>query len=236
MDAMDVLGALLGKKSRSNSPGGNILKDVLGGGRPETKTPSKPTSSRRMPSRTSSSRRPASIDDAARSLEELLNVSSSRYEQRHPQANHPQPGYGRSEQSRSGARGSEYSPPEPVEESSLNEQSVVLIRAMIGAAKADGQINEKEQQEIVGQLGHLSQSEIDFLRAEFARQVDVRELAWSVPLGMEEQAYTLSLIAIDLDEKKEAEYLADLAHGLRLRPARCNEIHQKYGAPVIFRS
>jgi uncharacterized membrane protein YebE (DUF533 family) len=105
---------------------------------------------------------------------------------------------------------------------------------MVGAAKSDGQITEQEQQEILGQLENVSQDEIDFLRREFVRNVDVRDLAWSVPLGMEEQAYQISVIAIDLDEQKEAEYLADLARGLRLAPERCNQIHLRLGAPVIF--
>ena len=62
----------------------------------------------------------------------------------------------------------------------------------------------------------------------------VRDLAWDVPRGMEEQAYTVSLIAMELDEQKEADYLADLCQGLRMDPARCNEIHRSFGAPVIF--
>jgi len=74
------------------------------------------------------------------------------------------------------------------------------------------------------------------LREELRRTVNVRDLAWSVPRGLEEQAYTISLIAIELDEQKEAEYLADLAHGLRLDPHHCNEIHRRYGAPAIFRT
>jgi uncharacterized membrane protein YebE (DUF533 family) len=118
----------------------------------------------------------------------------------------------------------------------MNEQAEVLVRAMICAAKADGQITPEEQDNIVKQLGEVSQTEADFLRAEFAKPVDVRELTWSVPRGMEEQVYSISLMAIDLDEQKEAEYLADLAHGLRLDPMRCNEIHRTYGAPVIFQS
>ena len=65
--------------------------------------------------------------------------------------------------------------------------------------------------------------------------MDVKDLAWSVPRGMEEQVYAISLLAIDLDEQKEANYLADLAHGLRLNLARCNEIHRKYRAPEIFK-
>jgi uncharacterized membrane protein YebE (DUF533 family) len=118
----------------------------------------------------------------------------------------------------------------------MNEQAKVLVRAMVGAAKSDGQITQDEQDSILKQLDHVSQEEIEFLRAEFSRPVDVRDFTWSVPNGMEEQVYTISLLAIDLNEQKEAEYLADLAHGLRLDTGRCNEIHRKYGAPVIFKS
>lgn len=118
----------------------------------------------------------------------------------------------------------------------MNEQAKVLIRAMVSAAKADGQVDADEQNRIVQQLGDSGREAVDFLRTELRRPVDVRELAWSIPYGLEEQAYTVSLIAIELDEQKEAEYLAELCHGLRLDPNRCNEIHRQYGAPTIFRT
>lgn len=229
MDAMDVLGALLGKKSRGGSAGGNILKDILGGRQPDPKQP-QPTprsSSRSKPSRSTQSQRPSSIGDAANSLEDLLGVSHRGYEDRQQQTSQ--------ESRQSPAPQRPRQAPTPAQKASLNAQSVVLIRAMVGAAKADGQITDQEQQQIVGQFGHLSKQEIDFLTEEFRRPVDAKDTAWNVPLGMEEQAYAMSLIAIDLDENKEAEYLADLAHGLRLSPAKCNSIHRKYNAPVIFR-
>lgn len=229
MDAMDVLGALLGKKSGSGSTGGNILKDILGGG-----ASPKPTPRRQAPA-PKQGRRPKSIGDAAKSLEDLLNVSNGRHAQRHPQATRHTPTRRQPEPTPQPAPQRRYTPPETAEEESLNEQSVILIRAMIAAAKSDGQITQDEQNEIVGQLGHLSETELKFLREEFARPTDVRELAWNTPLGMEEQVYSMSLIAIDLDENKEAEYLADLAHGLRLQPKHCNQLHQRYGAPEIFR-
>jgi uncharacterized membrane protein YebE (DUF533 family) len=217
MDAMDVLGALLGKKSGSGGSGGNILKDMLGGRRPQPEAPT-----REHPR----ARRPASISDAARSLEDLLNVSHEHHQQRRqspPPQSAPQP----------------RPAPQPrwtPKQEAMNEQAKLLVRAMVGAAKSDGQITKDEQDSILKQLDHVSQEEIDFLRAEFSRPVDVRDFCWSVPRGMEEQVYTISLLAIDLDEQKEAEYLADLAQGLRLDTNWCNETHRKYGAPVIFKS
>ena len=101
----------------------------------------------------------------------------------------------------------------------MNEQAEVLIRAMVSAAKSDGQVDQSEQKEILDRLGHVGQEEIAFLQQEFARESDVRELAWNVPLGMEETGPTkFRLSPWTWDEQKEAHYLADLAHGLRLDP------------------
>ena len=52
-------------------------------------------------------------------------------------------------------------------------------------------------------------------------------------MGLEQQVYGLSVMAIDLDENKEAHYLKDLAHGLRLPLDTCNGIHRKLGAPEL---
>ena len=221
MDAMDILGALLGRKSSGGSAGGNILKDMLGGSKPKAST-----QTRRAP-QPQRQGRPKTIGDAARSLEDLLNVSTEHHNSR--QRQEPQ----RQEPQRQAPR-QQAPPARTPEHESMNEQSEVLVRAMVNASKSDGQVSESEQQEILKRLDHVTQEEIDFLRAEFKRPLDVREFAWSVPLGMEEQVYALSIVAIDLDENKEANYLGDLAHGLRLEPSRCNAIHRKYGAPEIF--
>jgi hypothetical protein len=210
MDAMDILGSLLGGKSQSGSAAGNILKDMLGGGRKQAQP-----QTRQHPK----ARKPRTISDAARSLEELLNVSNEHHKQRREPAARATP------------------PPRPApEQEAINEQALVLVRAMVSAAKSDGQISKDEQEKILKQLGHASQESFDFLREEFRKPVNVRDLAWDIPRGMEEQAYTVSLIAMELDEQKEAEYLADLCQGLRMDPARCNEIHRNFGAPVIFKS
>ena len=229
MDAMDILGALLGKKSGSGGLGGKILKDMMGGGSRKQAPPTRKPSGPQL-GRSQSSGRPRSIGEAAHSLEDLLGVSndhhqSNRSTKSSQTASVPAPS--------NPAPRPQWSPPEKEQ---LDEQAKVLIRAMVSAAKSDGQITKEEQDAIVKQLDHVSEEEIQFLREEFAKTVDVRDLAWSIPQGMEEQAYQISLIAIDLDEQKEADYLADLAHGLRLPPARCNQIHERLGAPVIFKA
>lgn len=117
----------------------------------------------------------------------------------------------------------------------LNERSVVLIRAMINAAKSDGAIDQCEQDEIVKRLQPLSQQEVQFLQQEFRRPLNVHEFAHDVPRGMEQEVYSISLMAIDLDTQAEARYLHELAECLRIGPHQCNDIHHHYGAPVLYR-
>ena len=110
-----------------------------------------------------------------------------------------------------------------------------MIRAMVNAAKSDGRVDEKEQENIISKLGDdVSQDEIAFLKQEFAAPVDVAAFAKSVPQGLEQQIYALSLTSIDLDTNNEAQYLGQLAQGLNLDPNLCNQIHDHVGAPKIF--
>jgi len=115
------------------------------------------------------------------------------------------------------------------------DHAVVMIRAMINAAKSDGRLDDKEQQNIVSKLGgDLSQAEVSFLQQEFQAPMDVAGFAQSVPNGMETQIYAMSLTSIELDTQNEARYLAQLGQHLKLQPATCNKIHEQLGAPVIF--
>lgn len=222
MDAMDILGALLGKKAGSSGSGGAVLKDILGGKRPAPSSGS--ATSRQHPQ----ARQPRTIDEAASSLEDLLGVSTSHHQSRRPA------------ESRSVPTPAPQRPAEPSwtprQTQAMNAQAKILAQAMVCAAKSDGQITRDEQDAILKQLDHVGDEEIAFLKQAFNDPVNVRDFAWSVPLGMEEQVYSVSLISIDLDEQKEANYLAELAHGLRLSPKACNAIHQKFGAPVIFQA
>ena len=125
--------------------------------------------------------------------------------------------------------------PQQAQLQEANDQAVLMIRAMVNAAKSDGRIDETEQQNIISKLGDdVSQSEIDFLKREFAAPVDVAGFAKSVPQGLEQQIYALSLTSIELDTQKEAQYLGQLAQGLNIDGATCNQIHEQLNAPKIF--
>lgn len=131
--------------------------------------------------------------------------------------------------------GQEPSKPAAQESSaSEREQVIVLIRAMIHAAKADGRIDAQEQQAILERVGNTNQETIQFLRQEFANATNARDFAWSVPLGMEAAVYAASIASITIDQQSEVDYLKELAHGLRLSPKVCNQIHQQYGIRPLF--
>ena len=115
----------------------------------------------------------------------------------------------------------------------LQEEAAILIRAMLNAARADGRMDQDEEQKILRLIGQPTPEVVSFIRAEFEKPVNVRDFAWSVPLGMEEKVYTVSLAAITLDDRSESDYLKQLSHGLRLNPQTCAAIHQRYGATVI---
>jgi uncharacterized membrane protein YebE (DUF533 family) len=125
--------------------------------------------------------------------------------------------------------------PAPQQVQAANDQAVLMIRAMVNAAKSDGRIDQTEQENIVSKLGEeVSQAEIDFLKQEFAAPLDVEGFARSVPNGLEQQIYALSLTSIELDTQKEAEYLGKLAQNMNMDLAVCNQIHDHLNAPKIF--
>ena len=210
MDAIDILGSLLGHKTKRGGRGGNVLTDIFGGGSKSASAPSRPPSS-------------AEIQRQAEQLEDMLRVAKGRATG------------GRS----TGSTGSrDRGIPTPRSRPSGNppddnERALVLVRAMIGAAKADGRLDREEQENILKQVDP-SPNAVQFLREEFRRPVDIRDLVASVPIGMEQQVYTVSLIAIDLDTGQEAEYLMELAELLRLPTEVREQIHQRLGAPSIY--
>jgi len=124
--------------------------------------------------------------------------------------------------------------PEP--EPQHHDAAMVMVRAMCNAAKADGQIDKQEIQNIVGRLGdEVDQNEAQFLKQELEAPVDLRGFLASVPEGLEQQVYAFSLMGMKLDTQQEAQYLAAVAEGLSLQPQVCNQIHAKLGAPEIFK-
>lgn len=236
MNAIDILGGILGKRSGGGSRsgggglGGVLLDSILKGGRSGQSSGSS-RSGGAIPrpqggSVIRESRRGSSTEFD--SLEDLLrHAQRGRQTRRRSPEPFPEP---TPEIKR---RQTEFTAEYEANPAPFNRKAEVLIRAMVNAAKSDGQIDKAEQDAILGQLDDVSQTEINFLREEFARPLDVREFVWSVPLGMERQVYAVSLMAIRLDENSEVSYLRDLGYGFRMTLDECNEVHREFGAPQL---
>lgn len=123
--------------------------------------------------------------------------------------------------------------PEQVSQSD-EENAAILLRAMISAAKADGELDAEEQAKITEHLGDVTEEEAAFVRNELAAPLDLDGLVASVPSGLEQQVYLMSLMSITLDTKEEAVYLDSLRQGLNISEQASNEIHTQLGAPTLY--
>ena len=110
----------------------------------------------------------------------------------------------------------------------------LMLRAMLQAAKCDGKIDEGEKKKLLEALGDASSEDMAFVNRELSAPVDVQALVKQVPKGLESQIYAVSVMGINLDSQKEAEYLAGLASALGLGPREVNAIHAKFGIPALF--
>jgi uncharacterized membrane protein YebE (DUF533 family) len=110
------------------------------------------------------------------------------------------------------------------------ELSLSIIRAMIGAAKADGHMDTAESQKIMGQLeaaGTNSQEKI-LLMQEMANPQDVNAIAKAVLTPQDSaQVYLAALLVCDSQCAKEQVYLTDLANALKLEPAFTESLQQE---------
>lgn len=127
--------------------------------------------------------------------------------------------------------GAEAAPAEAVAQ--LNQQAITLIKAMLNAAKADGQIDQQEQQNIVGKLADLGPQEAAFIKDEIARPLNM-EFLEQVQQGMASNVYMMSLMAINLDTDAEVQYMQRLAQALGLDPQTVNGLHQQLGIVPLY--
>ena len=117
------------------------------------------------------------------------------------------------------------------------EQEVMaglMLSAMIQAAKSDGVVDEAERKKLLDNLGDVSAEERAFVNNELNRPVDAKHLASHVPEGMEQQVYLMSVMGINLDNQKEAQYLHDLATAMNMGKSQVNAIHDHLGVPKLY--
>lgn len=123
-------------------------------------------------------------------------------------------------------------PQDAAEEAELERRAMLIIRAMINAAKADGDIDKSEIERIAGKLDEagLGQDAHAFIANEMGKPFDpdgiIREVQ-DKELALE--VYAASLLAIEVDTQAEERYLDGLAKGLGLDPAMVRFLHQRMG-------
>jgi len=123
-------------------------------------------------------------------------------------------------------------PENPQEEQQLHSVAVLIVKAMVNAAKADGRVDEKEIQRIIGNAkkdGIAGEAE-ELLDSELRKPMDTDGIvrAASNP-QVAAQVYAASLMAIDLDTADEKNYLAELARKLRLDGSVVQRLHRAVG-------
>jgi uncharacterized membrane protein YebE (DUF533 family) len=100
----------------------------------------------------------------------------------------------------------------------VQHKASVLLRAMIQAAKADGQIDNQEMQRIMGKLAEDGEDRA-FVLDEMSKPVDIAGLAALAKTPQDAaEIYAASLMGITVDSDAERDYLAKLAAALQIPP------------------
>lgn len=190
----DLLGSVLGGATRGGSSGGSGLDDLLGGalgGGGTQRLGGKPSGG------------------AGMAILATIAMAALR-------------NWGQSRSSAMGLTGAASNvTPDEIETMTGPETEQLMLRAMISAAKADGAVDEAEIQRIVGKIDDdgVSPTEKHFLRTELRKPIDLRSLVEAVPSrAVAAQAYSVSLLAMDIDTEAEVAYLRRLATELNWTP------------------
>lgn len=119
------------------------------------------------------------------------------------------------------------------ERQELEQNTELVLKAMINAAKADGQIDDREVQRIGGKLQEVGADQedqryvLELMRKPLQTENLISEVGSRPELAA--QVYAASLMAIEVDTPAERAYLEKLASGLGLTPDVTQSIHQMVG-------
>ena len=104
----------------------------------------------------------------------------------------------------------------------VEEHSHAVLRALIAAAKADGEIDAREQQMIKGEISkHTDDPQLQqWFETEVAKQLEAAEVAQAAngDQGMAAEMYLVSVIMVDDQQDAERNYLDELAAALKIDP------------------
>ena len=124
-------------------------------------------------------------------------------------------------------------PETQVEKQQLENQAQLMLRAMINAAKADGQIDQGEVQRIIGKLEEdgADKPALNFVMAEMTKPMETEAIVAAAQgnpqLGAE--LYAASLLAIKVDTPAEQAYMQNLSAGLGLPTQAVSNLEKTMG-------
>ncbi|MDO6545317.1 tellurite resistance TerB family protein [Photobacterium sanguinicancri] len=136
---------------------------------------------------------------------------------------------------------SESTAPQPLSTSSVNDkaievkaeasaENVLLLKAMVFAARSDGHVDEAEKQAITGWVHQQGVGEnVETIISRWMNEpLDPAVLAKDVTnLEQASEVYLVSLLAIDVDHFMEKAYLAQLSHALGLPQGLVEKIEEQ---------
>ncbi len=111
----------------------------------------------------------------------------------------------------------------------VEDNAKLMIRAMIQAAKADGEIDDAEKDKIIEHLQGASEDEIAYVQEQLAAPLDLESLVADTSEHARAQVYAMSAMTIRVDSAAERSYLDALASGLGLSDATQARIHTAMG-------
>jgi uncharacterized membrane protein YebE (DUF533 family) len=118
------------------------------------------------------------------------------------------------------------------EQAQLLDVATLTIRAMINAAKADGWIDEREAQRLLGKMQEdgVTEQEREFVLREIRKPMETEAIVRDVPNPqVAAQIYAASLMAIEVDSDAERRYLQQLAGQLGLSQQIVAYLHRAVG-------
>ncbi|MBV9656346.1 MAG: tellurite resistance TerB family protein [Acetobacteraceae bacterium] len=123
----------------------------------------------------------------------------------------------------------------PQTEGDLQRRATLIVRAMVQAAKADGEIDQQEMQRITGAVEKHGYDDAarKFIIGEMQRPVDIIGLVRDVSTPEEAvEVYAASIMAIDVDTQAERDYLATLARRLNLPKPVVARVNTALNVPI----
>lgn len=119
-------------------------------------------------------------------------------------------------------------------ESPEQARAILMLRAMIAAAKADGEVDPEERAQLMDRLKAAGADDEArrFIEEELAKPVDLYAITSEVrDASTAAEVYAASLAAIRVDTEAERRYLETLALRLGLDRATVDEITRKLASP-----